>query len=124
MYGSFLMLLFFPFSKAYKLGELLVEEQVYRANRAVTVLGDDKFRYVFIFGFRVIVVFAVQEHYNIGVLFQRARFAQVRKHRAFYLTRFHAAAELRQCDNRHIQFTRQCFQRTGNFGNFLLAVAA
>lgn len=40
------MLLFFPFSKAYKLGELLVEEQVYRANRAVTVLGDDKFRYV------------------------------------------------------------------------------
>lgn len=47
------MLLFFPFSKAYKLGKLLVEEQVYRANRAVTVLGDDKFRYVFIFGFGV-----------------------------------------------------------------------
>lgn len=23
-----------------------MEEQVYRANRAVTVLGDDKFRYV------------------------------------------------------------------------------
>ena len=88
------MLLFFPFSKAYKLGELLMEEQVYRANRAVTVLGDDKFRYVFIFGFRVIVIFAVQEHYNIGVLLQRARFAQVRKHRAFYLARFHAAAEL------------------------------
>ena len=85
MCGSFLCFLFFPFSKAYKLGELLMEEQVYRANRAVAVLGDDKFRYVFIFGFGVIVIFAVQEHYNIRVLLQRAGFAQVRKHRAFNL---------------------------------------
>ena len=64
------LFLFIHLCQADKLSELFMEEQVDGAYRAVAVLGDDKLGDVFIFGFRVVVIFAVQEHYNIGVLFE------------------------------------------------------
>ena len=64
------LFLFIHFRQTYKLGKLFVEEQVDGAYRTVTVLGDDKLGDVFVFGFGVVVIFAVQEHYDIGILFE------------------------------------------------------
>ena len=64
------LFLFIHFRQADKFGELFVEEQVDGAYRAVAVLGDDKLGDVFVFSFGVVVIFAVQEHYDIGVLLQ------------------------------------------------------
>ena len=68
--NAYSVFLFIHLCQADKFGELFVEEQVDSAYRAVAVLGDDKLGDIFVFGFRVVVIFAVQEHYNIGVLFE------------------------------------------------------
>ena len=64
------LFLFIHLRQADKFGELFVEEQIDGAYRAVAVLGDDKLGDVFVFSFGVVVIFAVQEHYDIGVLFE------------------------------------------------------
>ena len=64
------LFLFIHLRQADKLGKLFVEEQVDGAYRAVAVLGNDKLGDIFVFGFGVVVIFAVQEHYDIGVLFE------------------------------------------------------
>ena len=55
-----------------KLGELFVEEELNRVDRAVAVLGDDDIGDVLIFRFSIVVVFAVEEHYDVGILLERA----------------------------------------------------
>ena len=46
-------------TESHKFGILFVEEQIDRIDRAVTVLGDDQLGDIFIFRFRIIVIFTV-----------------------------------------------------------------
>src|SRR5262245_57182066 len=80
--------------------------QCHSANGAVTVLGHNQVslaRTVF----RVVGSGAVQEHDHVGVLLDRAALAQVCKARTFVFAQFDAAVELRQRDNRKVQFLGQ-----------------
>ena len=47
-----------------------LEEQLDRADRAVTVLGHDDFGNVLAVTFRVVIALAVQEGHDIRILFQ------------------------------------------------------
>src|SRR5699024_9372886 len=78
-----------------------------------------------LFGFFVlnIVVFTINEHDDIGILFDRAGFTQVRHDRTFIVTLFNAAVQLGQSNNRNVQFLGKNFQSAGNFRELLHAVA-
>jgi hypothetical protein len=92
----------------------------------VALLGDDQFGdaedalhflpplFIFLGRFRIVVgamlglargdviVLAEDEPDHVGVLLDRARFAQVRQLRALVLALFDRTAELRQRDHRHL----------------------
>ena len=65
------IVLILSFGKAHKLGKLLVEKQINRIHRAIAVLGNNQFSNIFIFRFRIIVIFAIQKSYDISILLQR-----------------------------------------------------
>src|SRR5205823_3903088 len=63
---------------------VLQERQLHGVRRTVALLGDDQLRHavqVFLLGLVAVHVhlFAIDERHHIGVLLDRARFAQVRK---------------------------------------------
>ncbi len=62
------------------------------------------------------------EHHEVGVLFERARFAEVRQHRTMIRSRFRGAAQLRQRDDRTAQFLREPLQRSRDRRKLLLTV--
>ena len=88
------------------------------------MLGDDDFGDVLPVGFLFVVVLAVQEHDNVGVLFQGAGFPQIGEHGALDLPRFYAAGELGEGDDGDFEFPGQRFEGAGDFRNLLLAVVA
>ena len=59
-----------------ELCELALECQRHFSNGPVTLLGDDQFGDAGVFGLGVVV--AVEEHHDVGVLFDGAGLAQVR----------------------------------------------
>ena len=65
---SFLTL-FMPRRQVDEAGELFVKEKTHGIHRTVTVLGDDQFGDVLILGIRIIIIFAIQKHNNISILF-------------------------------------------------------
>ena len=66
------------FSQVSKLGELVDEGEIYLANRAITLLGNDQFRPPLkVFSIRLVHFFPKQKAHHIGVLLDRTRFAQV-----------------------------------------------
>ncbi len=73
------------------------------------MLGDNHFGKTFFGRILVVVIVAVNKHDDVGVLFDTAGFTQVGHDRAFVGTAFQAAIQLRQGDNRDIQFFRQGF---------------
>ena len=62
-----------------------------------------------------VVVFAVQEHDHVGVLLDRARFAQVAHARAVPVAAFAGAVELREADDRHVQLARDRLDAAARF---------
>src|SRR3989442_879402 len=50
--------------------KLFQEDQFDAARRAVALFADDDLGDVLLFGFGFVVLFAVDEHYDIGVLFE------------------------------------------------------
>ena len=73
--------------------ELLLEEQINGIYRTVTMLSNNQLG-VLVFRFRIVVILAVQECYDIRILLQRTGFTQVTEHGALNLTRFNATAQL------------------------------
>ena len=86
------------------------------------MLGDGDFGYPALFGLLVVVLVAVDEDHNVGVLFQRSGLTEVPEPGPLILTRLEISVELADRDDRHLQLSCQVFQRTRDLGDLLLAV--
>src|SRR5512132_2035104 len=87
-------------------GELRVvleEDEADRAYGAVAVLGEDQLGAAGILGLGVVVVVAIEEADDVGVLLDRPGFAQVGEDRPFVGALLGSARELRDTDHRHIE---------------------
>jgi len=79
---------------------------------AVTLLGDDDFGFALeVFVFAVVVLFAMDEGDDVGVLFDRAGLAKIGEQRLFVAgALFAATRELLQSDDRNLHLFGQRFQ--------------
>ncbi len=119
--------------------ELALELQFDGAGRAVALLADDDFglavhqRHVELpfFVFRradarllvgEVIFLAIHEHHDVGVLLDRAGFTQVGQLRALVVAVFDLTRQLRQRDDRNVEFLGQRLQAGGDLGDFLHAV--
>src|SRR5690606_5014093 len=98
------------------------EAQVDRANGTVPVLGDDELGDALLVGVLIVVLVAVDEHHDVGVLLDRAGFAEVRKHRAMVRTGFDGARELGQGNDRDVELAGKALESTGDLRDLLHAV--
>ena len=89
---------------------LLLERERDFADRAVAVLGDDQVGLAGALGVLVVVLVAVDEHHQVGVLLEVPRLAQVRELRFLVRARLDRAAELRERDHRHAELAREDLQ--------------
>ena len=105
-------------------GGIFVEIELNATDRTVSVFGDDDVDDVFVGSVGFGAVFAVEEHDDVGVLFDRARLSQVGKFRHLIGARFDGARELGEGENGNIEFSGELFETAGYFGNFLDTVVA
>src|SRR5260221_13692246 len=130
-----------------ELGDLALEAQLDRADRAMALLGDDDFgepgdaldilrpavaavvelvvglvRPAHRLGTADIVFLAEDEHDDVGVLFDRARFAEVGQHWPLVLAVLDRARELRQRHDRDVELLGDALETAGNLRNLLHAV--
>src|ERR1700728_3757292 len=89
---------------------LLLERQRDFADGAVAVLGDDQVGLAGALGVLVVVLVAVDEHHQVGVLLEVPRLAQIRELRFLVRPRLDCAAELGERDHRHTQLAREDLQ--------------
>src|SRR6185312_11035624 len=116
--------------------EAVIKIKIDLVGRAVAVLFHQHFRpsmgaFAFLQPFGVIgrrgigfarfqVIFlAIDEHHHVGVLLDRAGFAQIGQYRPLVVARIHAAGQLRERQDRHVQFLGKCFQTLGDFSDLL-----
>src|SRR4051812_46010496 len=71
---------------------------------------------------RQVIFLAEDEHHDVGVLLDRAGFAQIGQHRPLVLALLDGARQLRQRQDRHLQLLRYRLQPAGDLGYFLDAV--
>ena len=64
------------------------------SHRAVTLLGNDYVRYVLALGVLIVIILAVDEHYNVGILLDGAGLTKVGKHGLGRLSAFNCTGEL------------------------------
>src|SRR3954466_12107445 len=83
---------------------LALEGERHVAEAAVAVLGDDEVGLARAVGVLVVVLVAVDEHDEVGVLLDLAGLAQVGEHRALVGARLDAARQLRQRDDGDLEF--------------------
>src|SRR6202790_104939 len=112
------------------------ELQFHGAGRAMPLLADDDFglavhqRHVelpfLVFrraGPRLlvgqIIFLAEHEHHDVGVLFDRSGFTQVRQLRTLVVAALHLARQLREREDGDVQFLGQRLQAGGDLGDFL-----
>ncbi len=89
------------------------------------MFGDDHLgESLRVLSFGVVVLVPVDEHDDVGVLLDGARFAKVSEPRTFVFPRFEGTVELRHGDDRDVQFSGQVLQRPADLGDLLLAVLA
>jgi replicative DNA helicase len=73
-------------------------------------------------GLAVVVLVAVDEHHEVGVLLDRPRLAQVREDRPLDVTLLDSARELRKRDDRHVEIAGQHLERALDLRHLLHAV--
>src|ERR1051325_7331777 len=122
-----------------ELGELLLEIELHHAGGAVALLGDDDLGLVVrlleprlpfgvfgIVGARLlgaeIVFVAVDEHDDVGVLLDRARFPEVGELRALVLAALDLTRELRERHQRNVELLGELLQRARDLRELLHAV--
>src|SRR5689334_5026295 len=106
--------------EAEEAGVLVLEGQWDVAQAAVSVLGDDQLRLARPVGrLREVVLVAVDEHDEVGVLLEVARLPQVGEHRALVGPRLDAARELAERDHRHAELAREDLQATAHLTDLL-----
>src|SRR3954469_20020337 len=86
---------------------LALEGERHVAQAAVAVLGDDEVGLARAVGVLVVVLVAVDEHHEVGVLLDLAGLAQVAQHRALVGARLDSTGQLREGDHRHLELTRE-----------------
>src|SRR5271163_4442623 len=96
---------------------LAEEGQLHFARGAIALLGDDDIGDAFARGVGVVDVFAIDEENDVCILFQRTALPEIRHHRLLLLTLLHASIELRQSNDRHLQFPGERLERAGDLGN-------
>ena len=97
------------------------------ARGAVTVLRDDQLGRaqvgaVFALGLDLVHA-SVDEHDDVGVLLDGARFAKVGQHRALLAAHLHRAGQLRQRDDGHVHLLRQHLEASRDLADLDGAVA-
>jgi hypothetical protein len=110
--------------QTFKTGQVLQEGQTDRACGAVTLFADDDFGHTGIFGILVVVVVAVNEHDDVGILLDGAGLSQVTHHGAFVGALLNTSVQLRQRNHRTLQFFGQHFQAARNLTQLGRAVVA
>src|SRR5581483_10799490 len=120
-------------------GEVILEEQLDGAGRAVALLADDRLGDavdllhlllpLLVFhgaGARLlvlqVVLLAEDEEHHVGVLLDRARLAQIGELRALVLAVLDLPRELRQRQNGNVKLLGERLQLVGDLGDFLDAV--
>ena len=66
-----------------ELGKPFEEGELLGSDRPIAVLGEDDLREPLVVGLLVVVLVAVEEHDEVGVLLDRSRFTQIRERRPF-----------------------------------------
>src|SRR3954464_14427715 len=108
--------------QAQEAGVLALEGEGHVAQAAVAVLGDDQVGLTRAVGVLVVVLVAVDEHDEVGVLLDLAGLAQVGEHRALVGARLDAARQLRQRDDGDLELAREDLQAAGDLADGLHAV--
>ena len=94
------------------------------AGGAVALLADQEvglaFHALAVFFVRLIELFAVDEHHDVGVLLDRARLAQVAELRLVVARGFDLAIELGEAEHGHVQLAGQALQAARDAGDLLL----
>src|SRR5215813_2163887 len=109
-------------SRFFEAREAAAEDEADFVGGPVALFGNLDFGLVAFFRGRVELgpVRPVDEHDNVGVLFDGARFAQVRQLRTA-LFAFRGAGELAEDENGDLQFLGQALEAAGDAGDFFLA---
>ena len=90
----------------------------------MAVLGDDALGDVAFFRVLVVIIVAVQEHDDIRVLLDSARFTKVGEHGALVLALFVRTRELGEAQHGDLQLLCHDLEHTGNIADHLLAALA
>src|SRR3954447_10888642 len=108
--------------QAQEAGVLALEGEGHVAQAAVAVLGDDQVGLTRAVGVLVVVLVAVDEHDEVGVLLDLAGLAQVGEHRALVGAGLDAAGELGERDDRDLELAREDLQAARDLADGLHAV--
>src|SRR5262249_7386949 len=100
--------------KVGELGELIKEGQIDCVGRAVALLRNDQFSNVLILIAAIVNLFAIDECDKVRILFDCTRLTEVSELRTMIGAVLGRARQLRQRNERDIQFLRQRFQLTRN----------
>ena len=84
------------------------------ADRAVAVLGEDDVRLAQALGLLVVVLLAIDEHHDVGVLLELAALAQVGEHRHRRVARLDGARELGDRDDGDVELAGEDLQATAD----------
>ena len=87
--------------------ELRPPAQVYGANGAVTLFGNNDLRHIGRICVFIIIIVPIQEHDHVRVLLDGSRLTQVRKHGPVVRPGFAGTGKLGQGDDRGVELTGQ-----------------
>src|SRR6516162_1165183 len=106
----------------FKTGEAAPENELDLVGRAVALFGDKDIGHVALFGGGVEIeeIAAIDEHDNVGVLFDRAGFVKIGQLGAA-LVAFGSTGELAEDQDGSLQFLGEAFEPARNAGDFFLA---
>src|SRR4051794_22787065 len=107
-----------------ELGVVLEEDQADRPDRAVAVLREDQLGSARVLGLGVVVVVAVQEPDDVGVLLDRPGLSEVGEDGPLVRPLFGGAGELRDADDRNLELAGKDLQSTAELRDLLHAIGA
>src|SRR5258705_499082 len=98
-----------------ELRDVVSEDELEVADRAVALLRDDDLRDALLLGFLVVDLVAVDETDDVRVLFDRTRLAKVRQLRPMIAgALLGTARQLRERDHRDVELLRDPLQAAGD----------
>jgi hypothetical protein len=92
-----------------ELCQVAAEDELDGPNRTVAVFGNLDFCNILFEGVFFVHLRPVNEHDNVGVLLERAGFAQVRELRLFVGALLHGSRKLGGCQDGHVELASQDF---------------